>query len=646
MSITKKSFLSFIKSFFIVCFCIVLVSMPILDAYRAYAIAGVDDAALCSIGIAVGTGLLIGASMTLASQICTDPYIQQKTAEFGQTVTDGSKKIFRTTVGWLKQAKAYMCDRLGIKHDVPTTVATTAEPVTAPNLFEFNTVEYPSNKITYGSDGKTVTAISYDASFLDDHVIWGAGGNAASIDSREDSYYSSMQEGFYFTGSVTRTSAQSKLNYYWTIGDLRYQLVTDGNDYYHNVQFKVFEPLYFTNQGTGNRELLLCAVMTGSATSPATKFIYATTPVLDTSLNVNASTWYDGNSQPPLRAMFGSLNPAVYKTYSQTARNYREYSYQVWNGSAIEATTTYETTTQPPIGGGKYDADYDITQKVKDDNTYVNISITPEIETVAEAVAAGTDYNDLTAEQKRAFRDLSKSVYNAVTVGGTTTITEEVTDGTGAVVTPAVTTVTGTIPLTDYLDSSVTDTGEYQGIISRIASTTRSILDTVKSIPQTISDTGQGIIDAVDYQFNPNSPQFDQPFMPFVLNTVSDKFPAASDFQSSFSSLSAADSPLVLDYDVVIGSRTYHFSADFSWFEAHRARFRSGVGVLFWLLAWLAVLRSFLSVFHIGLGKVAGIDSGHKGAGGSSGATSLDFGGGSVPVDSVEYGIWKSQGRL
>ena len=628
MSITKKSFFSFIKSFFIVCICVVILSMPIIDAHRAYAIAGIDDAVLCSVGVALAGGLLVGASMTLASKICTDPYIQQKTAEFGQTVTDGSKKIFRTTVGKLKQAKAYLFNRLDIKHDVPTPVPTTSEPVTPPNIFDFNTVEYPSDNITYKNDGITVSNIAFDASFLSEHVLWETGQQSLSVDSRTDPFYSSLQEGYYFTASSTISGHHNSeycSNVFWVVGDLQYGLSHLGNNYYGTVAWHVYEPLYFVNQGTGKFELLLSASMTGIA-NQGPKFFYVTTPIRDMALNASASNWYEG-AQPPLKAFFGMLNPSIYKTYSQTALNYREYSYELWSGNAVEATTTYEPTTLPPIGGGKYDSDYDITQIVKDDNAYVNIPITPEIETVIEAVVAGTDYSDFTVEQKRSLRDLSKSVYNSVTVGGDLTTTEEVTDSTGAVITPAVTTVTGAIPLTDYFDSSVTDTGEYQGIFSRIATTTRSILDTAKSIPQTISGAVQGIIDAVEYQFNPNSPHFYEPFMPFVFNTFSEKFPIASDFQSSFSSLASMNSPLVLDYDIIIGDRTFHFSANFSWFEPHRSRFRAGVGVLFWLLAWLAVLRSFLSVFQIGLGKVAGIDAGHKGAGGSSGASSLDIGG-------------------
>ena len=646
MENSKKSFISGVKSVFIVLLCAVLISMPIIDTYRAHAIAGVDDAALCSVGIAICSGLLIGASIELASALVTDPYIQQKTYEFGEMVVDGSKNAFRMTVGALKRAKAYLFDRLNIKHDIPTSAPTTPEPVTPPNIFEFNTVEYPASKITYGNDGKTVTGIAYDASFLTDHVLWETGQQSTSIDSRNDSYFSSLQEGFYFTGTSTISGFEYNSNIIWTLGDLRYSMSTTGNNYSHTVAWHVYEPLYFVNQGTGNRELLLCAAMTGSALG-GTKFLYATNPSLDTALNAAASTWYDGNTTPPLRAYFGSFSPSVYKTYSQTALNYREYSYEVWNGNAVEPTTIYEPTSEPSISGGRYDADYDITQKVKDDNTYVNIPITPEIQTVAEAVAAGTAYNDLTPEQKRSLRELSKSVYGTTTVGGTTTTTEAVTDNTGAVVTPAVTTVTGSIPLNDYIDSTVTETGQYQGILSRIAGTLQSTLDTVKSIPQTITETGQGIIDAVDYQINPNSPQFPDPFISFFTGAIGSAFPSVSLFQQAFNRFTAADSPLVLEYDIVLGSRQYHFSVDFSWFEAHRARFRSGVGVMFWLLAWLGVIRGFLSIFHIGLGKVgAGIAIGNTGAGGSSGASSLDVGSGSVPIDSTEYAIWKREGRL
>lgn len=433
-----------------------------------------------------------------------------------------------------------------------------------------------------------------------------------------------------------------------------YSLTTDGNDYYHHVNFKVFEPLYFINQGTGNRELLLCAVMTGSASSPATKFVYASTPVLDTALNVNASTWYDGNSQPPLRAMFGSFNPAVYKTYSQTARNYREYSYQVWSGNAVEATTYYETTTEPNMVSASndvhYDEDYDLTKKLSgaDDNTAVNFTLTKGAKTLGEAIDSGKTVSDLTSGQKRQIRDITSEIHKDVTIGGQVSTQEQVTDGTGAVVTPAVITLTGDIPVNDYIDANVTENGEYKGIISRIADTIQSLLDSVKSIPQTISDTGQNIVDTIDYQINPNSPQFPDPFMSFFTGAISSAFPSVSLFQQAFNRFTASDSPLVLEYDIVLGSRQYHFSVDFSWFEAHRARFRSGVGVMFWLLAWLGVIRGFMSIFHVGLGKVGGIAIGNTGAGGSSGATSLDIGGssGSIPVDSVEYGIWKRQGRL
>lgn len=654
MNNVKKNTIQVLKSVFMVLLCAVIVAVPVLDSYRAYAVSETVIAVGCLLGIMACCGIIQGSVSGTTYNLATDMYLRQAASSFCTDVADGAKHLYRTTVGQLKRFKAYCMDKLGLSHDVPTTAAQQTQPVTEPNLFQFNFAEYPADKISYGSDGQSVTGIAYDASFLNDHVIWASGGNAASIDSREDSYYSSMREGFYFTGSVTRTSAQSKLNYHWTIGDLRYQLVTDGNDYYHNVQFKVFEPLYFINQGTGNRELLLCASMTGSASSPNSKFIYCTTPVLDVSLNAAATNWYEGSSRPPLIAMFGSFNPAVYKTYSQTARNYREYSYQVWSGNAVEATTHYETTTEPNIislsNNIHYDADYDLTKKLSeaDDNTPINFPLTTGAQTLGEAIDSGTAVSQLTSGQKKQIRDIASEVYKGVSIGGQVSSSEAVTDGTGAVITPAVNTLTDAVPINEYIDSNVTDTGQYQGIFTRIADLVQSVLDTVKSIPQTISDTGQTIVDSIDYAINPNSPQFPDSFMLFFTSAISSRFPSVGLFRQAFDRFTAQDSPLVLEYDIVLGSRQYHFSVDFSWFETHRARFRAGVGVMFWLLAWLGVIRGFLSIFHISLGKVgAGIVIGNTGAGGSSGASSLDVGGsGSVPVDSVEYGIWKRQGRL
>ncbi|MBR5619829.1 MAG: hypothetical protein IKW76_08835, partial [Clostridia bacterium] len=163
----------------------------------------------------------------------------------------------------------------------------------------------------------------------------------------------------------------------------------------------------------------------------------------------------------------------------------------------------------------------------------------------------------------------------------------------------------------------------------------------------TITESAQYVVDSVDYQINPNSPQFDTSFMTFFTSAIGSAFPSIDLFRQAFNRFTAQDSPLVLEYDIVLGNHQYHFSVDFSWFEAHRARFRSGVGVMFWLLAWLGVIRGFMSIFHVSLGKVGGIAIGNTGAGGSTGASSLDVGGsGSVPADNVEYGIWKRQGRL
>ena len=652
MTSINKTILPVVKSVFLVLLCALIVAVPVLDAYRAYAISETVVAVGCLVGIMAACGIIQGSVNGTTYNIATDPYLRQAARNFCTDVSDGAKHIYRTTVGQLKRFKAYVMDKLGLSHDLPTT-AQPSQTVTVPNLYQFDFAEYPAEKITYAANGLSVSSIAYDAAFLSDHVIWGTDGTAKSIDSREDSYYSSMQEGFYFTGSVTRASSQSHLNFFWTLGDLRYNLICDGNDYYHNVGFKVYEPLYFTNQGTGNRELLLCAYMSGSASSSATRFFYTFIPVLDVALNAKATEWYSGDSQPPLRAMFGSFNPAVYKTYSQTARNYSEYSYQVWTGNAVAATTQYETTTEPnlipPSNNFHYDPDYDLTKKLSevDDNTPVNFPLTNGAKTLAEAIDSGKTVTDLTSGQRRQIRDIASDVHKSITVGGQVTAQEAVTDGTGAVVTPAVTTLTGDVPINDYLDANVTDTGEYQGIISRIADTVQSLLDTVKSIPDTITESAQYVVDTVDYQINPNSPQFDTSFMTFFTSAIGSAFPSIDLFRQAFNRFTAQDSPLVLEYDIVLGDHPYHFSVDFSWFEAHRARFRSGVGVMFWLLAWLGVIRGFMSIFHVSLGKVGGIAIGNTGAGGSTGASSLDVGGsGSVPADNIEYGIWKRQGRL
>ena len=613
--------------------CAVIISVPVLDVYRVYAVSETAIAIGTTVAVAVALGVVQGGTSAIIQTIGSDAGIRQRLATVGVACVEGGKRKFRMSLLAASLFKAYIMDRLGLKHDVPTTAAPVTQPVTEPNIFQFNTVEYPAEMISYGSDGNTVSGISYDSTFLADHILWETGNTAQSIDSREDSYFSALQEGFYFTGTTTRSGYQVSSNVIWSLGDLRYKLSTSGSTYGSTVSWKVFEPLYFINQGTGNRELLLCAVMTGSTDGTSTKFQYASTPILDIALNSNATDWFSG-TQPPLRASFGRLNPVVNKTYSQTACNYREYSYEVWTGNAVEATTTYETTTEPNLvnatNDGGYDSDYDITEKLKGadpNSTYVNVEVTKTAQAVGEAIESGTDLNTLTKGQKAQIRDLSKDVQRSITVNGTTSTTEAVTDGTGAVVTPAVTSLSGDVPLNDFLDANVTETGEYQGLISRIADGVQSLLNTVKSIPQTISNTGQFIVDSIDYQINPNSPQFDDPFMTFFINTISNRFPAADDFRTEFNSFSASDSPLVLDYDVMIGSRTFHFSADFSWFENYRSRFRSGVGVLFWLLAWFAVLRGFLGVFHIELNHAGGLESIFHGYGAAGGASHHDSGG-------------------
>lgn len=655
MEKSKMSFLSVLKSVFMVLLCAVIISVPVLDSYRAYAISETVIAVGCLVGMMAACGLIQGSVSGTTFNLATDPYLRQAASNFCLDVADGAKHLYRTSLGQLKRFKAYCMDKLGLSHDVPTTAAPQTQPVTEPDIFQFNFTEYPASRISYASDGKSVNGVSYDASFLDEHVIWTTGNTSKSIDSREDPYYSSFEEGFYFTGATTRSGIEVRSNFIWTLGDLRYSLSSSGSTYGSTVRWKVFEPLYFINQGTGNRELLLCAVMTGmTGTSNSTNFVFASTPILDVSLNANATNWYEGSSRPPLKAMFGSFNPTVYKIYSQTARNYREYSYGVYDGHAVEATTYHETTTEPSIvplsNNVHYDPDYDLTQKLSaaDDNTAINIPLTPGAKTLGEAIESGTPVSQLTSGQKRQIRDITTEVHKNVSVGGQVTTSEAVTDGSGAVVTPAVNTLTDAVPINAYLDANVTETGEYQGLISRIADSVQSVLDTVKSIPQTITETGQSIVDSIDYQINPNSPQFPDSFSSFFTSVISSSFPSISLFREAFDRFTAQDSPLVLEYDVVLGDHTYHFSADFSWFEAHRARFRSGVGVLFWLLAWLGVIRGFMSIFHVGLGKVGGIAMGNTGAGGSSGATSLDVGGssGSIPVDSVEYGIWKREGRL
>ncbi len=655
MDYSKKSFLSVIKSVFMVFLCAVIISMPILDAYRAHAISETVAIVGGIIACAVAVGVIQGAVNGATYNLTTDAGIRQKFALLADSVVEGGKKKYRMSLAALQIFKCYLMDRLGLAREGTTSAASQTQPTIDPNVFHFDFAEYPASNITYNSDGTAISSIAYDASFLSDHIIWETANTAQSIDSREDSYYSSLDSSIYFTGSTTRSGSQVSSNAYWTMGDLRYKLSASGSTYNSTVRWKVFEPLYFINQATGNRELLLCAVMLNrTGTSNPTSFTFASTPVLDVALNTAATDWYYGLSRPPLVAEFGNFNPSVNKTYSTTAQNYREYSYQVYSGVASEPTTSYEPVSEADItslsNDFHYDPDYDVTKKLSShdvNNTYINIEIPPTAQKVAEDIEAETDFSSYTTGQQAQYRDLPAVVHKTITVGGTVTRTEAVTGSNGEVVTPEIKTVTDSVPLNQVIDVNVTDNGQYQGVLERIFGKIQSLLDTLKSIPYVIYETAQYIVDSIDYQINPNSPQFPDSFMTFFTSAISSAFPSISLFRQAFDRFTAADSPLVLEYDIVLGNHQYHFSVDFSWFEAHRARFRSGVGVMFWLLAWLGVIRGFMSIFHVSLGKVGGIAIGNTGAGGSSGASSLDVGGsGSLPVDSVEYGIWKRQGRL
>ena len=246
MSASKKSFFSVLKSVFMVLLCAVIISVPVLDSYRAYAISETVAIVGGIVCICAALGIVQGSVGGTTQNLVTDPYIRQKVANFGETVIDGAKVNFRWTIGQLKRFKAYVSDRLGLAHNVPTTVPSTTEAVSAPDVFQFNFEEYPASNIVYASDGVTVNKINYDASFMDSHILWGSGNTASSVDSQTDSYYSSLDESCYFTASTRRESWQVYSSIIWTLpGDLRYTLSVNGSTYGTSVKFKCFEPLYF-----------------------------------------------------------------------------------------------------------------------------------------------------------------------------------------------------------------------------------------------------------------------------------------------------------------------------------------------------------------------------------------------------------------
>ena len=150
MSISKKSFLSVLKSVFMVLLCAVIISVPVLDVYRVSAVSETAIAIGATVAVAVALGVVQGGTSAIIQTIGSDAGIRQRLAAVGEACVQGGKRKYRMTLAAASVFKAYLMDRLGLKHDVPTTAAPVTQPVTEPNLFQFNTVEYPSQRIIYG----------------------------------------------------------------------------------------------------------------------------------------------------------------------------------------------------------------------------------------------------------------------------------------------------------------------------------------------------------------------------------------------------------------------------------------------------------------------------------------------------------------
>lgn len=156
---------------------------------------------------------------------------------------------------------------------------------------------------------------------------------------------------------------------------------------------------------------------------------------------------------------------------------------------------------------------------------------------------------------------------------------------------------------------------DYSGFFGNIIGKLVDIWNSIKNLPATLTDLKDkvvngftnllsGLLDGLDYLFNPNNPQLDGSFSEAISEAFAGKFEAFNELQEAFN-FSGWNGELEINVPINFLGFETNIDIDFSWYEPYRQQVRSALAVLLWVMCFLMNYRLIMSTLRLYVGSGA-----------------------------------------